>query len=149
MPFRGAAPAATEVSAGRVDLLFASYASVKSMIDGGKLRPIASSAEPGTRVLVPGFGDLPSMAELGFPTVTFEAWFMLLAPGETPSSIVEKLHANFSRALRSSEVQPALEKLQMIVRKDTSPAALSHRMTQEIAKVAPIIESLRRNEIRK
>lgn len=149
VPFRGAAPAAMEVSTGRVDMLFASYASVKSMIDGGKLRPIASSAEPGTRVAVPGFGDLPSMANVGFPSVTFGAWFLLLAPGETPAAVVDRLHADFSKALRSNHVQPALEKLQMIVRKDTTPAAVSDRMTQEIAKVTPIIESLRRNEVGK
>lgn len=149
VPFRGAAPAATEVSTGRVDMLFASYASVKPMIDSGNLRPIASSAEPGMHVSVPGFGILPSMADLGFPAVTFGAWFMLLAPGETPSAVVEKLHADLSKALRSSEVQPALEKLQMIVRKDTTPAAVSDRMRQEIAKVTPIIESLKRNEIAK
>jgi tripartite-type tricarboxylate transporter receptor subunit TctC len=146
VPFRGAAPAATEVSTGRVDMLFASYASVKSMIDGGKLRPIASSAEPGTRVSVPGFGELPSMADLGFPTVTFGAWFMILAPNETPSSVIERLHTDFSKALRSSDVLPALDKLQMIVPKDTSPQAVRERMAQEIATVTPIINSLQRNE---
>jgi len=146
VPFRGAAPAATEVSTGRVDMLFASYASVKSMIDAGKLRPIASTAERGTRIAVPGFGDLPTMADLGFPTVTFDAWFMLLAPGETPSEVVEKLHADLSKALRSSEVKLALDKLQMIVRKDTSPRALRDRMSQEVATVTPIINGLHRKE---
>lgn len=145
VPFRGAAPAAMEVSTGRVDMLFASYASVKPLIEDGKLRPIASSARPGTDVSVPGFEKLPSMADEGFPSVTFGAWFMLLAPANTPASVIEKLNADFEKAQRSNEVTRGLKNLQMLVPKDTSPAAVRNRMTEEILTVSPIINNLRRN----
>lgn len=145
VPFRGAAPAAIEVATGRVDMLFASYASVKSFIEDGKLRPLAATGSAGTPTLVPGFPDVRNLSETGFPSVVFGAWFVLLAPATTPAHILARLHTDFDEALRSREVMKTLDTLQMQVSKNISPQAVQDRMREEITMVAPIIKNLKPN----
>lgn len=142
VPFRGALPAVTELAAGRIDLLFASYASVGAFIEDGRVRPLASGAEKTDGGAVPGYPSLPTMAELGYPGVRLEVWFMLLAPGGTPDAVVEQLHAGFAKALRSESVRQKLASLQMHVPTTGTPADVMKRMREEIDMVGPIMKGI-------
>jgi tripartite-type tricarboxylate transporter receptor subunit TctC len=64
-------------------------------IRSGKLRALAIV----DRARVPGFPDLPTIAEQGFPEVTAEAWFGLTAPAGTPETIIRNVHAAIAAAL--------------------------------------------------
>ena len=142
VPFRGAVPAATEVAAGRTDLLFASYASVRAFIEDGRLRPLASTAEKAEGGLVPGHPALPTMAAAGYPDVRLDAWFMLLAPGATPDIVMQQLHTGFAKALRSEGVLEKMRGLQMQVPMTATPDDVLRRMREEIGMVAPIMKSI-------
>jgi tripartite-type tricarboxylate transporter receptor subunit TctC len=77
IPYRGAAPAATDLAAGRVDFFFVSYSSLLPFLQGGKVRAIAVTSPKRLPVLP----DAPTMTESGFAGVALDVWFGLVAPG--------------------------------------------------------------------
>lgn len=101
VPYRGIAPAAVDAVAGRVDMLFSSYLSSASYIEGGKLRMVAIAGSERH----PGIPNVPTMAEEGFPDVQMQQWFGLFAPPGTPRPVVDKLNVAFVAALNSEEVK--------------------------------------------
>jgi tripartite-type tricarboxylate transporter receptor subunit TctC len=103
VPYRGVAPALTDLVAGRADFMFAAYISAVGHIQGGSLRMLAIAAER-RHPLLP---DLPTMAEAGYPEATMVQWFGLFAPAGTPASVVQRLNAEFIKALQHDEVQKA------------------------------------------
>ncbi|MPZ37905.1 MAG: tripartite tricarboxylate transporter substrate binding protein [Rhizobiales bacterium] len=104
VPYRGVAPAVTDMVAGRVDLMFASYVTAGPHIESGKLRMLAIAGAKRH----PKFPDLPTMAEAGYPGVEMEQWFGLFGPAGIPGPVVRKLNAAFVAALESDEVRNTL-----------------------------------------
>jgi tripartite-type tricarboxylate transporter receptor subunit TctC len=101
VPFRGAAPAATEIMAGRIDFLFTSFISISEQAKAGKLRMIAVGGKSRTSAAP----DLPIMAEVGFPGLDLEMWHGMVAPAGTPAPIVRKLHDEFVKAARAPDIE--------------------------------------------
>ena len=88
VPYRGAAPALTDLLGGQVLVMFADTPVLLPHIRGGKLKPIgAASAQ--RNPLLP---DVSTLAEQGFPDTTADNWYGLLAPAKTPPAVVAKLH---------------------------------------------------------
>jgi tripartite-type tricarboxylate transporter receptor subunit TctC len=104
VPYRGVAPAVTDMVAGRVDLMFSSYVTAGPHIESGKLRMLAIAGAKRH----PKFPELPTMAEAGFPGVEMEQWFGLFGPAGVPEPIVRKLNEAFVEALESDEVRNTL-----------------------------------------
>ena len=104
VPYRGVAPAVTDMVAGRVDLMFSSYVTAGPHIESGKLRMLAIAGAKRH----PKFPELPTMAEAGFPGVEMEQWFGLFGPAGIPEPIVRKLNEAFVEALESDEVRNTL-----------------------------------------
>jgi tripartite-type tricarboxylate transporter receptor subunit TctC len=100
IPYRGAAPAATDLAAGRVDFFFVSYSSLLPFLQGGKVRALAVTSP--TRL--PALPDAPTMTEAGFAGVTLDAWFGLVAPADTPDLVIGKLNAAFVQALQDPQI---------------------------------------------
>ena len=100
VPYRGAAPAATDLAAGRVDFFFVSYSSLLPFLQGGKVRAIAVTSPQRLPVLP----DTPTMTESGFAGVALDVWFGLVAPAGTPDAVIDKLNAAFVRAVRDPNV---------------------------------------------
>jgi tripartite-type tricarboxylate transporter receptor subunit TctC len=104
VPYRGVAPAVTDMVAGRVDLMFSSYVTAGPHIESGKLRMLAIAGAKRH----PKLPELPTMGEAGFPGVEMEQWFGLFGPAGMPDAVVQKLNAAFVEALKSDEVQNTL-----------------------------------------
>ena len=104
VPYRGVAPAVTDMVAGRVDLMFSSYVTAGPHIESGKLRMLAIAGAKRH----PKFPELPTMGEAGFPGVEMEQWFGLFGPAGVPDDVVRKLNEAFVEALKSDEVQNTL-----------------------------------------
>jgi tripartite-type tricarboxylate transporter receptor subunit TctC len=104
IPYRGVAPAVTDMVAARLDFMFASYLTGAPFIESGKLRMLAIA---GTK-RHPQIPQVPTMAEAGFPEVEMEQWFGVFGPAGIPAPIVRKLNAAFVEALHSDEVRTAL-----------------------------------------
>ena len=94
VPYKGAAPALTDLVSGEVDAMFATVPSVSSHLKAGRLRALAVTSEQPTPA-VPG---VPTMNE-AYPGYVAEAWVGLLAPAKTPAAIVERIHDDAVQAL--------------------------------------------------
>jgi tripartite-type tricarboxylate transporter receptor subunit TctC len=100
VPYRGAAPAATDLMAGRIDFLFTSYISIGEQAAAGKVRIIAI----GGAKRVDAAPNIPTMAEAGFPGVEMDMWHGMVAPSGTPTQIVNRLNDEFIKASRSPDI---------------------------------------------
>ena len=104
VPYRGAAPALTDLLGGQVQALFADTPVLLPHIRGGKLKPIGA-ASAARNPLLP---DVSTLAEQGFPDTTADNWYGLLAPAKTPPAVVAKLNEAVVAALNSPDVREKL-----------------------------------------
>ncbi|GKS87039.1 tripartite tricarboxylate transporter substrate binding protein [Acidovorax sp. SUPP1855] len=99
IPYKGTAPAMTDLMAGRVDFVLTTGA--MSFIRSGKLRPLAVAA----RQRLPALPDVPTFKEAGVKGFYTDSWYGLVAPAGTPRAALDKLNAALATALRNPEVQ--------------------------------------------
>jgi tripartite-type tricarboxylate transporter receptor subunit TctC len=97
VPYKGAAPAITDVIGGQIQVMFTTVASAAPLIEGGQLRALAVTSTQRS----PAFPQLPTVAEAGVPGYAAEAWYGLYAPAKTPPDIIERLNKSAANALRS------------------------------------------------
>lgn len=135
VPYRGIAPAVTDTVAGRMDLLFAGYLSSGAHVEAGRLRLLAIAGAKRH----PRLPDLPTMAEAGYPEVQMEQWFGLFAPAKTPTAIVQKLNAEFVKALRSDEVRDKVLP-QVFSVLPTTPDELGAIVVRDIARLGQVVK---------
>jgi tripartite-type tricarboxylate transporter receptor subunit TctC len=100
VPYRGAAPAMTDIVGGRIDFLFTSYISAAGQIDSGGARVIAFTGAKRS----PTLPDIPTTAEQGFAGVELDIWHGLVAPAGTPAPIVQRLNEEFVKAANSPDI---------------------------------------------
>src|SRR5258706_11605234 len=105
VPFKGNAPALTEMLAGRVDMIFDQPASSDAYVKAGKLKPLAVTSKE----RMPAYPDVPTMIESGFPGFEAVSWFGLAFPAGTPNDIVDKMHAETVRALAAPDIRQEFE----------------------------------------
>lgn len=135
VPYRGAMPAAQDLAAGRADFMFSSYPTFRGLIDGGKLRLIANTADRRD----PNYPDVSTVVEQGYPQLQLEIWFGLAAPAKTPTATVEALNALFVNAAKTPDLMEALAKQGIFVKTD-SPTEFGKQIAEDIAKYRPVIE---------
>ncbi|HEX4327117.1 MAG TPA: tripartite tricarboxylate transporter substrate binding protein [Burkholderiales bacterium] len=104
VPYKGAAPAITDLIGGQVQTMFGVAPAALPQVKGGKLRALAVSSQK-RYVLLP---DVPSVAESGYPDFQVVGWNGLHAPAKTPKAIIDKLNAEVARYLKSKEAQEPL-----------------------------------------
>jgi len=105
VPYRGSAPAVTDLIGGQVPAMFSDLVGVLPHIKSGKLRAIAVGS--GQRVsLLP---DVKTVAEQGFPGFDATSWGGLLAPAGTPKEVIDRMSAELKTALADKEVQQKLQ----------------------------------------
>ena len=101
IPYRGSAPAVTDLLGGQVAVMFADVVAALPHIQAGKLRAIAGSSNK-TKLLLPG---LKSVAEQGFTGFDADTWGGLVAPLGTPGAVVERLNKELKVILADPELQ--------------------------------------------
>ncbi|HYG41288.1 MAG TPA: tripartite tricarboxylate transporter substrate binding protein [Bordetella sp.] len=94
VPYKGGAPAATDVVAGHVDAIIMDLPPLRSFIESGRMRGLAVASKQRS----PALPGLPTTAEAGLPEVTASNWFAVVAPKGTPAAIADQLHAAFTQA---------------------------------------------------
>ena len=133
VPYKGGGPALTDLLAGQVQVLFATYAAGKPHIDSGRIRALAVST--GKRL---SGVELPTVAEAGVPGFDAGVWYAMLAPAGTPRDLVMKLNAEILRALQSSDMKQVLARA-AIEPVGSTPDELSAFMKAELAKWAKVV----------
>jgi tripartite-type tricarboxylate transporter receptor subunit TctC len=101
VPYRGAAPAYTDVISGQTPVFFDNLASALGQIKGGAVRALAVTGKERSPLLP----DVPTVAESGLPGYVYVVWFGLWAPKGTPQPIVAKLFAEVQKALDDPAVK--------------------------------------------
>jgi tripartite-type tricarboxylate transporter receptor subunit TctC len=137
IPYRGAAPAATDLAAGRVDFFFVSYSSLLPFLQGGKVRALAVTSP--TRL--PALPDAPTMTEAGFAGVTLDAWFGLVAPADTPDLVIGKLNAAFVQALRDPQIVKQMTD-QGAEARATTPAEFAAFIASETERLGKLVRAV-------
>jgi len=107
VPYKGAAPAMTDLLGNHVELNFASPPPAIPQLATGKVRALAVSSAQRVRN-VPELVDVPTVSELGYPGFEAINWTGLVAPAGTPESVVDRINAEVQKALMDPEVQSKL-----------------------------------------
>lgn len=100
VPYKGIAPALTDLLSGAVDLSLDFAVSMKPQIEAGKLRALAVSSDQRIATL----SEVKTIAEQGYPDVVFTAWAAVVVPTGTPDAVVSKLSDGFDKALSDPTV---------------------------------------------
>ena len=104
IPYRGTAPALTDVISGQITSMFANALTAKPQIESGKVRAlgVTTATRSGT------MPDIPAIAEAGVPGYEAVQWYGFLAPAGTPQPILAQIHAEAMKALNSAEMKEKL-----------------------------------------
>jgi tripartite-type tricarboxylate transporter receptor subunit TctC len=107
VPYKGAGPAMQDLIGGQIQLMFDNLASSLGQIKAGRVKALAVTTAKRT----PLAADLPTISESGLPGFDISTWFGIFVPAKTPRPVVDKLHAELTRALALPEVRDAMLKL--------------------------------------
>lgn len=136
IPYRGTAPAVTDLLGGQIQVLFTGAPAVLGQIKNGQLRALAVSSPQRLDALP----DVPTVAEAGYKNFEADQWYGVVAPVGTPKGIVSKLNAQINQALGSSELKTRLNN-EGAIATPTTPEAFGQHIVREIGRWKPVIQS--------
>jgi tripartite-type tricarboxylate transporter receptor subunit TctC len=138
IPYRGAAPAMTDLLAGQVQVKMDTYTTSAPLIADGRLRALAIASRERSALLP----DIPTIAEMGVAGYEGILWIGLMAPAETPKTILDKLAAAARNAVRSPATATRLQHDGVDVVGST-PEAFAALIAKEIAQWRELAQSAR------
>jgi len=104
IPYRGTAPAMTDMISGQITAMFSNALTAKPQIETGAIRALGVSGRKRSGALP----DIPPIAEAGVPSYDATQWYGLVAPVGTPADILARLHAEATAALKTKDMQDKL-----------------------------------------
>jgi tripartite-type tricarboxylate transporter receptor subunit TctC len=136
VPYRGVAPAISDVIAGHVDTAFSSAPSVLGLIKSGQVRALAVSSA--TRI--GAAPELPTIAESGYPGFDVSPWWGVLAPSQLDPAIAKKINADVNELLNSDSMKSflAAQGAEPLV---TSSEQFSEMLKRDVASWAKVIKA--------
>ena len=134
IPYKGSAPAVTDLIGSQIPLMFDPIQSVLPHITSGKLRALAVTSKTRSPLLP----NVPTVAESGYPQFESTAWWALFAPAKLPEDITKKLRSDTEKVVLSAAFKERLGNLG--VQPNTNfKESLSNFLTSEIAKWARVV----------
>ena len=134
IPYKGSAPAVTDLIGGQIPLMFDPIQSVLPHITSGKLRALAVTSKTRSPLLP----NIPTVAELGYPQFESTAWWALFGPAKLPEGITKKLRSDTERVAQSAAFKERLGNLGVQPNTDFKES-LANFQTSEIAKWARVV----------
>jgi tripartite-type tricarboxylate transporter receptor subunit TctC len=128
IPYKGSAPAITDLLGNQIPSMFDPVQSVIPHIRSGKLRALAVSGTARSAALP----DVPTFAEAGVAGVESRAWWAVFAPANLPPEITARLRSEIERVARSAEFRDPLVKIG--VQPNTEVASLAEFQKQEVVR---------------
>ncbi len=104
VPYRGSAPAVTDLLGGQVQSMFDNTPSAMPHVKSGKLRPIAITSRERSALLP----NVPTVAESGFPGFEVQSWFGMAAPTGTSQPVIQRLNTALNKALSDGDIKQRL-----------------------------------------
>jgi len=141
VPYKGTAPAMTDLIGGQIDLMCDQTTNTTSQIEAKKVKAFAVTTS--ARLSTPVLKDLPTLQEAGFKGFEVTIWHGLYAPKGTPADIQAKLNAALKTALKDPDFIKKQEGLGAVVVVDKRVDAAEHKkfVAAEIAKWSPVIKA--------
>ena len=127
VPYKGNAPAISDMLAEQVDFALFGPSSVQALVKAGKLKVISAAAP----ARFAAFPDVPTATESGYAGYTSGTWYGVAARAGTPGAIIDRLNREINRALQLRAVKAALEKEGFEVDAGTSPQELARYIAEE------------------
>jgi tripartite-type tricarboxylate transporter receptor subunit TctC len=134
VPYRGAAPAVTDLLGQQVHMVFLDLPVLLPHVQAGTLKALAV----GSRLRAPALAQVPTTAEEGFPQIEAENWYGMVAPANTPPDVVGRLNRAATDAMKSPDVQEKLA-AQGAVLSPTTPDAFAAYIRSETAKWGKVV----------
>ena len=136
IPYKGSAPAITDLLAGQTNMMFDNIPSALPHIKSGKLRAIATTGAKRD----PALPELPTVAESGVKGYESGVWFGIMVPAATPRDIVMKLNAAAVQAAKAPEFVKRMRDLGYNIIPGT-PEQMASMLKEEVARWAPIVKA--------
>ena len=134
VPYKGNAPALTDLMGGQVFLTFGTTTAVMPHVKAGRLRALASTGAKRS----PALPDLPTVAESGAPGFEADLWYAFVGPAGIPQDIVQRLNAQIVAALKAPDVRERLAANGVDPQPGT-PEALGKLMVSDVKRWATVI----------
>ena len=136
VPYKGSAPAETDLMGGQVQLMFDNMPAAWPHVQAGKLRALAVTTAERSKTAP----DLPTMEESGFPNFDVSSWFGVIAPKGTPADVVNTLNAAIEKALSKPDVQKRFADLGAVAVK-TTPAEFGEFIKSQVDTWAKVVKA--------
>ncbi|MDX3907628.1 MAG: tripartite tricarboxylate transporter substrate binding protein [Pigmentiphaga sp.] len=136
VPYRGNAPAMTDLMGGQIQVMFDNTPNVIPQIRAGKLRALAATSNQ----RIPQLPDVPTLAEEGFPEAESTSFFALVAPKGTPTDIVDQLSEKAREAMRDPAIQARLTELGATAVGSTPQQAQKY-LDEQVAKWSKVVKA--------
>ncbi len=141
IPYKGGGPMVADTLGGQVEMSIGSVAVLAPHVKGGKMRAVAVTGEKRSESMP----DVPTLSEQGFPGFSALAWWGVFAPAGTPKAIIDKINAEFSKALNLPEVRKQLTEQLGMTLVISSPEYLQKWTMGEIERWGKVVKD---NQIR-
>lgn len=135
IPYKGSAPALSDIVAGHVALMFSSMSPAVPLVKSGRLKGIAVT----TAKRVPAMKDLPTIAEAGVPGYEVQAWNGIVAPAGAPKEVVAKLNRAIVEIVATKEFRDRIS-AQGFEPESSSPEEFAELIQRDILKWAKVIK---------
>ena len=134
IPYKGAAPALTDLTSGQVQVMFGTLLAAVPLVKNGKIRPIAVTGPKRTAALP----SVPTFAEAGLPTFDASSWNCMVAPAGAPAEIIARLNTELVRIVRDPTL---LERLSAdgVSGTGSTPQELAEYIKSESAKWSKVV----------
>ncbi len=137
VPYKGAAPALTDVMSGNIQLMFESVSTALPLIQSGKLRPLGI----GSVQRHPALPDVPTIAESGYGGYFVSVWNGLAVPAGLPDDVTRILTDSLDRVMNDEGFRAAIEKVGFTALRPRSPADIAEFMAAERVRWSGVIKS--------
>jgi tripartite-type tricarboxylate transporter receptor subunit TctC len=136
VPYKGTAPALTDVIAGQIPVMFADVVGALPMVRAGKVRALAVSSI----VRFPEAPEIPTVAEQGVRDFDGVGWVLAAAPAGTPASVIDRLHADLKAAIGLPATRKQIALLGMIPIDSPPAAEIPAFIDREITRWSGVVE---------
>jgi tripartite-type tricarboxylate transporter receptor subunit TctC len=136
VPYKGTAPALTDLIAGHISLMFADVAPTLPMVSAGKVRALGETSA----VRLPSAPDIPPLRDAGVPGFDATGWGLIVAPAHTPSPIVAKLYEAFRAVVADEKVRAQMIALGMVPQSSPPPDKLQDFIDAERTRWGQVVK---------
>jgi tripartite-type tricarboxylate transporter receptor subunit TctC len=137
VPYKGAAPALTDVMSGNIQLMFESVSTSLPLIQSGRLRPLGI----GSARRHPALPDVPTIAESGYPDYFVSVWNAVAVPAGLPDDVARMLTDSLDRVMNDARFRAALERVGYTALRPRSAAAIKEFIDAERVRWSGVIRA--------